>query len=453
MRCHFIPPYLLRRIVAGAEDRRAGRCGEATLALDGRLRAAREAARGPDGRRRPGRSGTARIIHTANNTETLPGEVARSDGDPPVGDPAVDEAFDSSGQVLDMFAAQFGRRSVDGRGSTVSITVHYGRNYDNAFWDGRQLVFGDGDGVIFDRFTKPTDVMAHEFTHGVTQFTAGLAYQDQSGALNESISDVFAAMAKQFVAGQTRRPGRLADRRGTVPAGHQRGRAAVDARTGNGVRRPADRPGSAGRPDGRLRRDRRGQRRRPHQFRDSQPGVRPGRAGASAASAGSRVGQVWYDTLTAGELTPRSDFAAFAQATLNSAARRFPGESDVADAVRRAWQTVGVLGRPAAIDQGEADPGEPATRPVAPETVAVRRSGGFAGGVRSAELDLNADPEGPRVRQLLLQVSVQQLSVSQPTPDRFVYSVRYGSWQWTVGEDDLTPELRRVVQIVLARGG
>ena len=87
--------------------------------------------------------------------------------------------------------------------AAVSITVHYGRDYDNAFWDGTQLVFGDGDGQIFDRFTKPMDVMAHEFTHGVTQFTVGLAYQDQPGALNESISDVFASMAKQRLLGQT----------------------------------------------------------------------------------------------------------------------------------------------------------------------------------------------------------------------------------------------------------
>ena len=81
--------------------------------------------------------------------------------------------------------------------------MHYGVDYDNAFWDGTQLVFGDGDGEIFDRFTKPMDVMAHEFTHGVTQFTAGLIYQGQSGALNESVSDVFAAMAKQRSLGQT----------------------------------------------------------------------------------------------------------------------------------------------------------------------------------------------------------------------------------------------------------
>ena len=451
MRCHFIPPYLLRRIVAGAEDRRAGRCGEVTLAIDSRLRAAREAARARMVGVAPAGAG-GRIIHSANNTEILPGEVARSDGDPPVGDPAVDEAFDSSGQVLDVFAAQFGRRSVDGLGSTLSITVHYGRNYDNAFWDGRQLVFGDGDGVIFERFTKPPDVMAHEFTHGVIQFTAALAYQDQSGALNESLSDVFAAITTQFVAGQR------ADQASWLIGGglFLPGINAVALRS-------MREPGTAY-DDPQIGRD--PQVGRMADFVETEEdngGVHinsgiPNRAFTLAALelggfSWERVGQVWYDTLTAGELTPRSDFAAFAQASLNSAARRFPGESEVADAVRRAWETVGVLGRPAAIDQGVADPGEPSTRPVAPETVAVRRSGGFAGGVRSAELDLNADPEGPRVRQLLLQVSVQQLSVSQPTPDRFVYSVRYGSWQWTVGEDDLTPELRRVVQIVLARGG
>ena len=85
----------------------------------------------------------------------------------------------------------------------MSITVHYGRDYDNAFWDGTQLVFGDGDGQIFERFTKPMDVNGSRVLHGVTQFTVGLAYQDQPGALNESISDVFASMAKQRMLGQT----------------------------------------------------------------------------------------------------------------------------------------------------------------------------------------------------------------------------------------------------------
>lgn len=452
MRCHFIPPYLLRRIAAGADDRFAGRCGAVTLAVDARIRAARQHAPAQLLGVAPAGAG-GRIIHTANNTETLPGDVARTDGDPPVGDAAVDEAFDSSGQVLQVFAEQFDRRSVDGQSSTLSVTVHYGMNYDNAFWDGTQLVFGDGDGVIFERFTKPPDVMAHEFTHGVIQFTAALAYQGQSGALNESISDVFAAITKQFAAGQR------ADQASWL-IGEGLFRPTVNAIALRSMREPGTAYDD------------------PQIGRDPQVGTMadfvvttednggvhinsgiPNRAFTVAALAiggfsWEKAGQIWYDALTAGELTTRSDFAAFAQATLNSAARRFPGESEVADAVRRGWEEVGVLGVPAPARQqrnGSGDSEPPGDG--SPDTVAVRRSGGFAGGVRSAELDLNDDPEGPAVRQLLMQVRVQQLSVSQPAPDRFVYTVRYGSWEWTVGEQDLTPELRRVVQIVLTRGG
>ena len=84
-------------------------------------------------------------------------------------------------------AAQgLGRTSYDDAGAVVSITVHYGRDYDNAFWDGTQLVFGDGDGRVFERFTKPVDVLAHEFSHAVIEHTADLTYRGQSGALNEA---------------------------------------------------------------------------------------------------------------------------------------------------------------------------------------------------------------------------------------------------------------------------
>jgi Zn-dependent metalloprotease len=83
------------------------------------------------------------------------------------------------------------------------LTVHYEQNYDNAFWNGEQLVFGDGDGTIFGSFTKPIDVLGHEFTDAVTQFMAGLEYQGQPGALNESVSDCFGACLKQRVLGQT----------------------------------------------------------------------------------------------------------------------------------------------------------------------------------------------------------------------------------------------------------
>ena len=81
--------------------------------------------------------------------------------------------------------------------------VHYDVNYDNAFWDGSEMVYGDGDGEIFARFTKSIDVIGHELTHGVTQYEANLAYSNQPGALNESMSDVFGSLVKQRTLKQT----------------------------------------------------------------------------------------------------------------------------------------------------------------------------------------------------------------------------------------------------------
>ena len=452
MPCSFVPPYLLRRLARiRTLDGAASTVDQHTLELDQVLRARREE-RPPAPARTTvepaGPTTITRVVHTAGNTETLPGEMVRTDGDPATGDPAVDEAFDSCGQVLDLFAAAFQRRSTDGRGSPVSITVHFGQNYDNAFWDGTQLVFGDGDGVIFDRFTKPMDVLAHEFTHAVTQFSAGLAYVDQSGALNESISDVFAAMTKQRSRSQT------ADQADWL-VGEGLFRPGVDAR----ALRSMLEPGTAY-DDPRLGLDTQVGRMVDYvTTSDHNAGAHinsgiPNRAFALAARAlggftWERIGKVWYDALTAGEVPAGADFATFARATLSSAARVFATDSDLADRIAAAWRTVGVLDD-APPENRPPDPGAEAGEP-RPATVAVRRSGGFAGMVRSSELDLDADPEGPELRLLLSRLRVQPLEVGPPTPDRFTYTVRYGDWQLSVPEPDLTPELRRVVSIVLSR--
>ena len=103
--------------------------------------------------------------------------------------------------------------------------MHYGQNYDNAFWDGARMVFGDGDGELFERFTISVDVIGHELTHGVTEHEAKLEYHGQSGALNESVSDVFGSLVKQRALGQTADAGGLADRRGALHADGPRGRA------------------------------------------------------------------------------------------------------------------------------------------------------------------------------------------------------------------------------------
>jgi len=129
----------------------------------------------------------------------LPGKLARAEGDPAVQDPAVNEAFDYSGNVYDFYSAVLGRNSLDNRGMALVSSVHVGKRFNNAFWNGEQMAYGDGDGTVFTRFTKSLDVVAHELTHGVVTHTCNLEYQDESGALNEHFADVFGLLVKQSV--------------------------------------------------------------------------------------------------------------------------------------------------------------------------------------------------------------------------------------------------------------
>ena len=115
----------------------------------------------------------------------------------------MDEAFDGLGDTYDLFYEESDRDSIDDEGMVLNATVHFGVNYDNAFWDGSHMVFGDGDAQVFNRFTIAVDVTAHELTHGVTEHEAGLIYWGEAGALNESISDVFGSLVKQYRLGQS----------------------------------------------------------------------------------------------------------------------------------------------------------------------------------------------------------------------------------------------------------
>jgi Zn-dependent metalloprotease len=136
-----------------------------------------------------------RTIYDAQHQQNLPGVKVRGEGDPPSGDVAVDEAYDGLGKTFDFYADVFERNSIDDEGLPLNATVHYSQGFDNAFWDGERMIFGDGH--LFGRFTASLDVIGHELTHGVTQDEAGLIYFRQSGALNESLSDVFGIMVKQ----------------------------------------------------------------------------------------------------------------------------------------------------------------------------------------------------------------------------------------------------------------
>lgn len=124
-----------------------------------------------------------RQIYTANHSQSLPGTLVRSEGGPATGDDDADHAYQYLGDTYNYFFTSFGRDSYNGAGAAMKATVHYGSNYQNAFWNGTQMVFGDGFPI--------DDVTAHEMTHAVTENEANLIYQNQSGALNESFSDIF----------------------------------------------------------------------------------------------------------------------------------------------------------------------------------------------------------------------------------------------------------------------
>ncbi len=142
-----------------------------------------------------------REIYDGGNKASLPGKLARKEGDGPTGDQFTDEAYDGAGDVYDLYFDCFDRDSLDGAGNKLVQTVHHRRNYANAFWDGSQMVYGDGDGEIFQKFTE-LSVIGHEMSHGVVQFSGGLVYQGQSGALNESYADVFGVLTVQKKLGQ-----------------------------------------------------------------------------------------------------------------------------------------------------------------------------------------------------------------------------------------------------------
>ena len=141
---------------------------------------------------------SSRLVHDAENRTVRPGKFVRGEGEESKGDKQVDEAYDYSGATRDFFREIFNRKSIDNKEMDLVSTVHYGKKYPNAFWVNNTMTYGDGDGEIFNPFTI-LDVCAHELTHGVTEYTANLIYHGESGALNESFSDVFGSLVKQYV--------------------------------------------------------------------------------------------------------------------------------------------------------------------------------------------------------------------------------------------------------------
>ena len=143
-----------------------------------------------------------RLVYDSRNTETQRLFLVREEGQSPVHDIDADAAYDLTGVAYRFFRDSLHWNSMDNRGMNLVSNVHLGRDYNNAFWDGDEMCYGDGDGTWFTGFARAIDVTAHEMAHGVVQFTAGLLYDGQPGALNEHFADVIGTVVKQHHKGQ-----------------------------------------------------------------------------------------------------------------------------------------------------------------------------------------------------------------------------------------------------------
>ncbi|CAL9433639.1 Protease PrtS [Streptomyces sp. enrichment culture] len=342
--CTVVPPHMLDRI---AGSRNAGRADSAlrTLEHDASLRTRRSVTTARPftvpSLGAPVPDEPQRTVYDAEHRTRLPGRKVRGEGEEASQDATVNRAYAGLGATHELFLKAFGRRSIDDAGLALDATVHYGRDYNNAFWDGSQMVFGDGDGDLFLDFTVAVDVIGHELAHGVTQYTANLVYRGQSGALNESMSDVFGSLIKQYTLGQT------ADE-----ADWLIGAGLLGPNVSGVALRSMKAPGTA------YDDDELGKDPQPASMDDYVDTLRdnggvhinsgiPNRAFYVAATelggkAWERAGQIWYDTLTGGELTAKATFAQFARLSTAAAATRYGEGGEEHRALQKAWSTVGV---------------------------------------------------------------------------------------------------------------
>jgi Zn-dependent metalloprotease len=276
----------------------------------------------------------------------LPGRLLRKEGAKPARDKSANQAYDNLGITLDFFRQVFKRDSLDGRGMDVPATVHFGDRWPNAMWNGEQMLFGDGDGEHILGFTQSLDIIAHELTHAVTQHSIpgglGVVFKGdqpaligEPGALNESISDVFASMAKQW-------HGKVQAR----DADWLLGEGILSPEIGKAVR-SLKHPGRKKETYGGDNQvcEMRDFRKKADVHRNA--GIANHAFYLAATDLGgyswAHAGPIWYAALPL--LKADSGFADAAKATLQAAEKLFGDASKEQRAVRKAWKKVGVLSR------------------------------------------------------------------------------------------------------------
>jgi Zn-dependent metalloprotease len=334
-----VPPYVLEQLMK-SDDAYVRESASETLLSTAHLRGERTVralsavSASPDTGRR--------TIYDCGHIENLTGAtLKRTENGAKSSDSAVNAAFDGLGLTRRFYAEVLQRNSIDDRGMRLNAFVHYGSRFRNAFWDGQEMIFGDGDGVQFGDFTKALDVIAHELTHGVTEYTANLEYHNQPGALNESISDVFGSLVKQWSKNQR------ADE-----ADWLIGKEVFTPLIGGDALRSMKAPGTAfpgdPQPDHMTRYVRK-------------PDTKPGDWGAVhynsgipnkafyltavaiGGSAWEKAGHIWYQALLASTTT--TQFQDFADTTYAKAGQMYGGGGAEQRAVRDAWRQVGLDAR------------------------------------------------------------------------------------------------------------
>lgn len=259
----------------------------------------------------------------------LPGKPVRYEDSQNTSDFDVDKCFNHTGIVYEFYKNMFSRNSMDDEGMVLHSSVHFDEEYDNAFWNGRQMVYGDGGGGFIKKGSL-TDltVVTYELTHGVTQYEANLIYSGQSGGLNESMSDVFAIMCDQWFNKQT-----VSDSHWLI---------GKDMMIRGDALRSMKNPGTAHPADKQI-----------FHIRDYREGMGPHTCSGlpnkafytasikNGGKAHDSIGKVWYIVLI-DRLRRTSTFQDAANHTYNVAGDLFGRESKEQNAVYDGWKEVGI---------------------------------------------------------------------------------------------------------------
>jgi len=278
-------------------------------------------------------SAPAITVYDCKHNQTLPGALVARPGSS--ADPTATRTSKETARVAEFFRKVFDRNSIDNAGMTMMSSIHYGVKYNNAMWNGTQMVYGDGDGAIFLDFTGGNDVMGHELTHGVTQYSLQLAYSGDAGGLNESMSDCFGAMFRQWEAGQD---AKAAD----WLIGHDIMGPTAKTKGYTCLRDMAD-PG-----------DPHCLAPQPAKYSEITPGMDPHYTSgppnlafcAACKALGGKswetIGQLWYKALTGFGPSPNMKMKDFAARTRKLATQMYGSTPAVASAVDKGWKQAGL---------------------------------------------------------------------------------------------------------------